>query len=429
MLGSAGQNIIALTDSLFLYHYNEHDFAAIGIVSVFYLIISSIAYGFSKGGQIVIARKYGERSPEVVKKYFYTLCVFELILGVLIFSSLKFFPREILSSFIHSEIILEKSLEFIHYRIYGLIFTYLGLGFFGLYMGLSKSRIIFINTIFLGICNLSLCYIFVFGKFGFDRMGIAGAGLASSVAEILAFTFFLIYLVTDKQLRFLNIFSIPNFNIGHIRTLISISMPILIQTIISIVSWFLFFVFIEKLGERALSISNLLRIIYLVFTIPCWGFALSLNTIISKTIGRRKEKRVIKQIMHGSYLSVMVTGVIAFPFLFFPMTLLGPILGNSSNQIFLDSLPYFPLLYFILIVTSYAIIFFNGVSGTGETLKSLNIQIISSIIYLLIAYISIMNPQSFGLYFAWFAELAYWSVQGTLSWIVLKSGKWLSLKI
>ena len=59
MLGSAGQNVIALTDSLFLYRYDENDFAAVGFVSVFYLVISSIAYGFSKGGQIIISRKYG----------------------------------------------------------------------------------------------------------------------------------------------------------------------------------------------------------------------------------------------------------------------------------------------------------------------------------------------------------------------------------
>ncbi|MEO6690939.1 MAG: MATE family efflux transporter, partial [Saprospiraceae bacterium] len=174
MLGSAGQNLIALTDSIFLYHSNEHDFAAIGIVSVFYLIISSIAYGFSKGGQIVIARKYGERAPEIVKKYFYTLCFFELVLGLFVFITLRFYPAQILGLFIDSEVILARSLEFLHYRIYGLIFSYVGLAFFALYMGLSKSRIILINTIFLGSCNVILCYVFVFGKFGFTGMGIAG---------------------------------------------------------------------------------------------------------------------------------------------------------------------------------------------------------------------------------------------------------------
>lgn len=428
MLGSAGQNLIALTDSIFLFHYNEHDFAAIGIISVFYLIISSIAYGFSKGGQILIARKYGERMPEVVKKYFYTLCVFEIGLGLFVFLILKLFPEQILGFFIHSEVILKKSLEFLHYRIYGLLFSYLGLAFFALYMGLSKSKIILINTIFLGICNIVLCFVFVYGKFGFNEMGIAGAGLASSIAEISAFVFFLLYLLYDKHLQFLNLKVLPEFNIGHIRTLVKVSMPILFQSIIGITSWFIFFVFIEKLGERALSISNLLRLIYLVFTIPSWGFALSLNTIISKTIGRKREDRVIKQIAHGSLLSVTTTAIISFPFLFFPYTMLSPLFGKVENEIFMDSIVYFPLLFIILLVASYSIILFNGVSGTGETLKSLNIQIISSVIYLIVCFVSVTNANYLGLYFAWCAELAYWAVQGLFSWHVLKSGKWHSLK-
>ncbi len=42
MLGSAAQNIIVLSDNVFLYHYNDLDFAAACIVGVFYLIIASI---------------------------------------------------------------------------------------------------------------------------------------------------------------------------------------------------------------------------------------------------------------------------------------------------------------------------------------------------------------------------------------------------
>jgi len=56
MLGSAAQNIIVLSDNVFLYHVSETDFAAVGLVGVFYLIIASIGYGFSRGGQILIAR-------------------------------------------------------------------------------------------------------------------------------------------------------------------------------------------------------------------------------------------------------------------------------------------------------------------------------------------------------------------------------------
>ena len=429
MLGSAGQNVIALTDSMFLYHYSEHDFAAIGIISVFYLIISSVAYGFSKGGHILIARKFGERQNDLVKKYFFTLCICEFLLGTVLFVILRSFPEEILSLFIKSRIILDKSLEFLHYRLYGLFFSYLGLAFFALYMGISKSKIIFINTLFLGITNIILCFILVYGKFGFPSLGIGGAGLASSIAEAAAFLFFFVYLVFDKQLKFLNLNELPKLEIQHVFSLVKVSLPILLQTIIGIASWFGFFVFIEKLGERALSISNLLRILYLVFTIPSWGFALSINTIISKTIGRKKEYRVVNQIVHGAILSLIATAIITFPFLFFPNQFLSIFFGGPDNEIFKESVVYFSLLYLILIVASFCIIIFNGVSGTGETLKAMIIQCIASFFYLVVCFISVTYSGSLGLYYAWCSEIVYWLLQGWFSWNVIKSGKWLSLKL
>ena len=59
MLGSAAQNVIALSDSVFLYHLSETDFASIGFVGVFYLVVAAIGYGFSRGGQIMIPRVRG----------------------------------------------------------------------------------------------------------------------------------------------------------------------------------------------------------------------------------------------------------------------------------------------------------------------------------------------------------------------------------
>ncbi|MDQ3142378.1 MAG: MATE family efflux transporter [Bacteroidota bacterium] len=429
MLGSAGQNIIALTDSLFLYRYDEQDFAAVGFVSVFYLVISAIAYGFSKGGQILIARKFGERSFDFVKKYFYAIVFFEFIIGLIVFFILKFFGPQILSVFVDSERIMEKAVQFLNYRIYGIIFSYLGLALVSLYMGISRPTFILIDTIFLGLANLILCYGLVFGRLGFPEMGIAGAGLASAIAEGLAFVVFVVYMFFDKELKPFALLKIPRIEISWIRTIYKLSIPILIQSVIGIGSWFLFFSLIEKLGERALAISNLLRIVYLIFSIPCWGYSAALNTIVSKTIGRKREQRVLKQVYHSSIIAFISTFIISFPFLLFPESLLYPFLGGEDSSIFRDSIPYFKLLFFIMLIYSVSTMFFNGVSGTGETVKGLNIQLIGTILYLAIAWYSVKHPVTLGLGWAWSAEIAYWLAQGLISWWVLKQGQWYFIKI
>ena len=90
ILGSAGQNIVALTDSMFLFYKSEEDFAAIGYVGVFYLVIAAIGYGFSKGGQVMIARRMGEGKPEEVGRNFFDMLYFELALALLMFLFMQF---------------------------------------------------------------------------------------------------------------------------------------------------------------------------------------------------------------------------------------------------------------------------------------------------------------------------------------------------
>ncbi|MBK9108165.1 MAG: MATE family efflux transporter [Saprospiraceae bacterium] len=428
MIGSAAQNIIALTDSLFLYYYDVSDFAAAGFISVFYLIVAAIAFGFSKGGQILIARKFGERNYEFVTKYFYAILFYEFILGIIVFLILKFASRPILSVFVQSEIILEKSLLFLDHRIIGLVFAYVGLALISLYIGIRRPKFILIDTIIMCVVNIVLGYGLVFGKLGMPEMGIAGAGLASGISEIIAFVIFIVYMLFDKELKVFKLFKIPHIEFSWIKTINGISFTILLQSLLGILAWFLFFSFIEKMGERSLAVSNLLRITYLVLAIPCWGYSTAINTLVSSTIGKGRNKRVLKLVEHSSLVAFVSTAVISIPFLLFPTVFLAPLLGYHQPGLIEESIPYFRIMLCILLVYSVTTMYFNGVSGAGETFKGLQIQFIGCVIYLGLAFFAVKDPVN-GLALAWSSEIVYWLVQGILSYKVLVSGNWNFLKL
>ena len=168
MLGSAVQNIIAVSDSIFLYHYSDIDFQAISIGSVFYLIISAVGFGFSRGGQILIARDHGKGSLEDIKKSFYTLIIFELCLAVPLFLLIQFYGEEMLGLFVNDQELLLRGVEYLKPRSWGIFCSYIGVGIVAYYTGISKPKFIVIDTIFLALINLLFNYIFIFGKFGFE---------------------------------------------------------------------------------------------------------------------------------------------------------------------------------------------------------------------------------------------------------------------
>ena len=148
MIGGASQNVIALTDSIFLYHHDQLMFAAMGFVGVYYLIVAAIGYGFSRGGQILIARKMGEKNKVAIGQITHMMLIFELALAVVMFLFMRYGSEWLFTKLVASPTIIQHSLEYIKYRSYGVFFSYIGVVYISLYAGVARTAIIGYQTFF-----------------------------------------------------------------------------------------------------------------------------------------------------------------------------------------------------------------------------------------------------------------------------------------
>ena len=423
MLGSAAQNIIVLSDNVFLYHVSETDFAAVGLVGVFYLIIASIGYGFSRGGQILIARRHGEGDFRAAGNYFKALVLFEFGMAVLLFLFLMYGSEWFFALFVENEDIYRKCLEYIYPRSYGVFFSYVGVSFVAFYTGIARTKIIVYDTLILIVVNILLNYIFIFGHFGFEPMGIAGAGWASTLAEVVAFLAFVVYLIFDKVNKAYGITDTQLIKLKLVRQTFDISAPIVWQSIIGLGSWFIFFTLIENMGSRELEVSNLIRNIYLILSIPCWGYSAGINTLVSNFIGNRKRQAVVPIIWKTAKMNLWNTLMFAVPVAIFPEFFLYPLFGSEDMSLVNEAKHLMPVLVLILSIFSFGSIFINGLTGTGHTKTALWIQSIFVAFYIIYSII-VIKVLGLGLGWAWSVEVFYWAgIFGVCYWY-LKSKKW-----
>ena len=221
-------------------------------------------------------------------------------------------------------------------------------------------------------------------------------------------------------------FAFLKFSIKKLANIVRIAVPIMMQMFLSLAVWFVFFLFIEKLGERALAVSNIIRSILVVLLVPVWGFATATNTLVSFLIGDNRSDEVmslLKKIMTLCFIGVtiVVTFGISFPRLLFE------IYTNDVNLIEMG----IPILYIISLgamTLSFGFILFNGVSGTGKTNISLTIEVIVLAIYLLFGY-SMVYVFDKDITWVWNAEIIYGTLLALVSYLYLKSGKWRSSKV
>ncbi len=424
MLGSAVQNVIALSDSVFLYNLSEEDFAAIGLISAFYLVVAAIGYGFSKGGQIIIARRIGERRWREVGRSFYSMLFFELFLALFLFALMQWGVPQMLHAIVSSEVIYEKSLIYLKYRSWGVFFSYAGVSIIALYMGAGRVKFLFFDTVLLAVTNVVLDYGLIFGHLGLPAMGIAGAGLASTLAEVFALLIFCFYILFfDEEARKWGLFKRPSIDMELIKTQLRISSPIVAQVVVGLGSWFVFFTLIEQLGERELAISNLVRLVYLVLSVPIWGFSTGLNTLVSYLIGSGHSRAVFPVVWKTAKLSFVVTLLCTLPFVLFPEWLLYPFFGGDDMSLITDSHPVLWVMGGILLVFSIGGIFLNGVAGTGATLFGLLLQSVGVVLYLMAIYYFIVLTRA-GISLAWSVEIYYWIFILFVSAWYLKSLRW-----
>lgn len=193
IFGNLAQTLITLTDTAFLGRVSPIALGASMIAGIYYYVFSTLAWGFSIGVQIIVARRLGENKLQRIGVVFEHGLVFVLLLSTALFLIQHYFTDYLLEHIIQSANIYTAAMEYMKYRHYGIIFVCFNFLFRALYIGLSNTKVISFSTILMAVVNIFLDYVLVFGKWGFPHMGIGGAALASVCAEVTALLFFFAY--------------------------------------------------------------------------------------------------------------------------------------------------------------------------------------------------------------------------------------------
>lgn len=421
ILGSIAQNIINVTDTAFLGRVGEVALGAGAIAGIFYLSLVTLAWGFGMGLQIIVARRYGEENFPQIGRVIDHGIYFLMGISVLVFLLYQFFGENFFRKVLDSEVITEESLKYIQVRIYGVFFAFINVAFRAFYVGIGKTKIISYTTLLMAFVNVGLDYILIFGHFGFKEYGITGAAIASLVAEAAALVYFIIYTFRRNYPKAYNLFYFKKFDKEIFNRVVKISSPTMIQSFVSIFGWFIFFLFVERMGERPLAISNISRSLYVVLMIPIMGFASASNTLVSYIIGKGQTKDVMKVIWRVSLLCVSSVLIIVSVGMIFPEQLIG--LYSDDIGLIKDTVKTYYVISGSAITISIAFVLFQGVSGTGKTNVSLFIELIIIVIYLMATYI-ITHIENVQIHQVWYVEYMYAFFLALFSFLYLKFGKW-----
>jgi putative MATE family efflux protein len=426
MVGSVAMTILNITDTAFLGRMGETELGASAVGGILYFAFAMIGVSIGTGAQIMIARRSGENNEKTIGGIFDNSIVILFSLSLVLFVLLKWASPFLLRLILQSEELIQATESFLEYRSYGLIFIMIATAFRSFYVGIAKTSVIGIYSFLMAGINFLLCYALIFGNFGFERMGITGAGLASSVSELFAMLFLFIYTYFKKAIRQYDLLKFKEVSMHMINKIMNLSNPLIVQNLLSMGSWFIFFIFIEKIGKHELAISNIVRGAYMINMTPVWGFSVAANSMVSNIIGQGKHEEVMALINRIIRITLLITLAVIGINLLIPVQIMS--LFTNDELLISDSLGSLQVVDMAMLFFSFAIVTISAVSGTGATRVALKIEIAAIVIYMVYNYLAAFVFNS-SVEILWMSEIVYWLFTGIVSYKYLLSKKWSKIAI
>ncbi len=409
-----------LTNNIFLGQLSKEALGNAGITGVFYLIFAIAANGLNNALQTVFSKYAGSGESGLFKTI--------LTQGIRI--SIQFAICCILFTWLIAPFIMKavadpaafpQEMSFLKIRIFGLPFLYLFQMGNAFLVATLNSRYLMIGFITEAFVNILFDYLLIFGKFGFPQMGFNGAAVASVIAEFVGMIVVYTVLIKTGLKNKYGLLKNFTYDPKSSKEVFKVAVPLVLQYIISITTWLIFFLLIESKGVMAKSISNVMRNVFGLAGVFVWALASTSNAMVSNLVGQRREDLVMEAIKKISYWSLGLCAFMClllnlFPELFFRLF--------GQDETFVQAgIPVVRIVTLGMLLMSIANIWLNGVTGTGKTKVNLVIEIVAITLYLVYTWI-FMKVHYISLTMAWSNEFIYWSSIFAMAFFYMKSGKW-----
>jgi putative MATE family efflux protein len=425
-LGLLAQNVINVTDTAFLGRVGEVALGAAAMGGLLYICVYTIAFGFSVGSQILIARRNGEGNYRAVGPIMWQGTAFSFGMAVCLLILMYFSAAPLIRLLITSDSIYGATYEFFTWRIWGFLFAFVNVMFRGLYIGITRTKVLTMNAVVMALVNVVLDYALVFGELGLPEMGVRGAALASVIAEASSLLFFLLYTYYKVDLRKYGLNRFGQFDLSMVLRILRISCFTMVQYFLAMAIWFVFFMALERLGQRQLAVANIVRSVYVVLLIPVQALSTTANTLVSNLIGAGGSSGVVTLLHKISRMSFLIMVVCVGLCVEFP----GSILSVYTNEeaLLVESVSALYVVCGAMLIASLANVYFNGISGTGNTQAALVLEVFVQVFYALYIIVVGMVIQA-PVDVCFTTEVIYYVLMLGSSLIYLKKAKWQNKKI
>ncbi len=176
--------------------------SAMGVATRFSFLLNVTCFGFASGSTALLSQFYGARDVRNTRRTLGLALTVSLLFGVLYAAALALFPGALVGLFNDDPAILPLAVDYLRIFAIGVPFVVFSQILCFSLRAVESVKLPLFSAALSVVVNTGLNYCFIFGNFGFPRLGLRGAAVASVIGcAVQAVVILVGVLVTDNPFR------------------------------------------------------------------------------------------------------------------------------------------------------------------------------------------------------------------------------------
>ncbi|MGI5920677.1 MAG: MATE family efflux transporter [Syntrophomonadaceae bacterium] len=408
--------IIGMVDVAVVGRLGAAPLAAVGLGAEIFFSVVLLLEALAMGSTILVAQAKGAGRLEDASQVAGHTFLLAMLLGVLVaWFGLTYSPA-ILDLFSVEPDVYRQALDYL--LIVFMISPFaLGLAMaHSVFRGLGRTDIPMKISLVINIINVIGDVLLVYGLWGFPRMGVAGAALATSLAHTVGFILAALFLFGGKIGLKVNLAAVFKVNLATFRGILHLGVPSLAEqsfnTMANLISMFL----IVYIGTEAFAAHELALTVESVSFMPGMGIAMATTALVGHAVGA-KDATAMRKASRGSMeFALLLMSIFALIFGAFPYQVAALFTSDKSIVALSGTLIRIAALEQAAIAIAAVI---GGIlKGTGDTRTPMIISTIFTWLYRLPLMYLMIRVWGLSITHVWLLFVSDWILRG-LSYILV----------
>ncbi|MBX3412937.1 MAG: MATE family efflux transporter [Pirellulales bacterium] len=431
VISTSSWTLMLFIDRVFLSWYNPDALAASMPSSMLAFTLTCFFLGIASYVNTFVAQYFGAGHAERIG-----VSVWQgILVGAATFPLIALlvpFAPQIFALVGHETAIQRMEVSFFSIVLWGMGASVMSAALSGFFTGRGRTRTVMVVDIVMALINIVLDYIFIFGRFGFPEMGIAGAAIATTIAYWFQFTAFGLLFLLPANRREFGTWSGARFDRELFGRLLKFGFPSGFQMLIDVIAFTFFIMLVGRLGHLELIVANVAFNINMLAFVPMLGAGIAVTTLVGQRLGENRPDLAARSAWSAAALSTGYMATISMVYLLAPEGLLY-LHGASMDPDEFTRLTEIAkvLLRFVALYCMFdtlAVIFMGALKGAGDTRFILYVSTVLAVSMSIASYIGI-EVLGLGLFGAWsIITVAIMSV-GIVYTARFIQGKWRSMRV